>query len=393
MLIGGKKDPNCQIILPTPSSAGPLCYTALSKSNISYDMLPGGPRARRSDKLSEDGSTKFSIHQGLDIWSVKHATDGSSSCSCIAQDVWPIQYNFTQQLLYQGRVKLGIEIPETSPVEHELKEVDHWSFGPHHFWTIPQTGVMVRSYQPYNGLQIWGETRSTVDPAQFAAIPPLECTKGMSARRVGCRDDGYPNASSVVTMKLEDMPKDTNTNTARAIQVVPRPEFRGDSFNNMSHTLNKWLRNSTRIRECDQFSSAELQELSALIHMSRDTNLDLLYSKANDNRRLRGNLADMQKTWARLNSIVEKHSDHEMLHRIQRDGHCHEVVMLFVHHLSEDVKEVLRETGVEMPLLSYNHHGPECKQQLDPAFEEICQHYKETVTCLSCHSDALPPAQ
>jgi len=281
-------------------------------------------------------------------------------------------------------------------VQHEVKEVDHWSFGPHHFWTIPQTGVTIRSWQPYNGLQLHPiQDVLTVDPAVFADIPPSECKKDGSASIRGCKDDGYPASypPSSLEMKLQAMPKDTNTDTPRAHQVVPRPEFRGDSFSNMSQTLNRWLLMSSDVKECNEFSATELQELSALIHTARDGQLDELYSEVKDNRRLRGELADMQSTWTHLNTIIKKHSDHEMLHEIQRDGHCHEVVMWYVHHLSEDVKQVLRETGTKLPLLSYKSHGPECQQPADPALQEVCRHYGETVTCLSCHSDAVPPAQ
>jgi hypothetical protein len=64
--------------------------------------------------------------------------------------------------------------------------------------------------------------------------------------------------------------------------------------------------------------------------------------------------------------------------------------MWYVHHLSEDVKTVLAETGVEVPLLSYESHNAGCEQPKDDTHAKVCQHYQETVTCASCHSNSLP---
>ena len=36
-----------------------------------------------------------------------------------------------------------------------VEEVDHWAFGPHHAWTKPETGDILRMWQPFNGLQIY----------------------------------------------------------------------------------------------------------------------------------------------------------------------------------------------------------------------------------------------
>lgn len=48
--------------------------------------------------------------------------------------------------------------------------------------------------------------------------------------------------------------------------------------------------------------------------------------------------------------------------------------MWYVHHLSTDVKQVLAETGVEIPLLSYSSHTPRCSEATDSTHKKvICQ--------------------
>merc|ERR1712166_481863 len=106
----------------------------------------------------------------------------------------------------------------------------------------------------------------------------------------------------------------------------------------MSLTLNKYLSATAAVKPCDDFSAKELQELSAMLYS--------VYSNIGDNRQLRGELEDLQKTWAALNDEVQGHHQKDALHAIQRDGHCHEAVMWYVHHLSSDVKMVLAQTGI-----------------------------------------------
>ena len=33
--------------------------------------------------------------------------------------------------------------------------MDHWAFGPHHLWSEPANGAMIRMWQPFNGLQVY----------------------------------------------------------------------------------------------------------------------------------------------------------------------------------------------------------------------------------------------
>ena len=75
----------------------------------------------------------------------------------------------------------------------------------------------------------------------------------------------------------------------------------------------------------------------------------------------------------------------------RRDGHCHEAVMWYVHHLSQDMKELLSAAKIPIPLLSPARHGWCDTDQLDSEGHQICGAYREQVTCASCHSNELPP--
>ena len=100
-----------------------------------------------------------------------------------------------------------------------------------------------------------------------------------------------------------------------------------------------------------------------------------------------------------LNNLEDNHDDETKLSEIQRDGHCHEAVMWFVHHITEDMKQILKETtDITIPLLSPNWHGKTCTDVMkstdnnnDETYKQVCNRYREQVTCASCHSNVLPP--
>ena len=62
---------------------------------------------------------------------------------------YPIQYNWVEKLVYIGRENIGVEYIG------EVRDLDHWAFGPHHLWSDPTTGDIVRMWQPFNGLQVY----------------------------------------------------------------------------------------------------------------------------------------------------------------------------------------------------------------------------------------------
>ena len=61
--------------------------------------------------------------------------------------------------------------------------MDHWAFGPHHLWSEPDTGNIIRMWQPFNGLNVYpsGVPQSTVDQSLFADLPPPLCRETVPA--------------------------------------------------------------------------------------------------------------------------------------------------------------------------------------------------------------------
>merc|ERR1712023_252025 len=98
------------------------------------------------------------------------------------------------------------------------------------------------------------------------------------------------------------------------------------------------------------------------LYMLREESLDDVYQKANDNRRIRATLSELEKTWQSLKSQATS----EKLQSMARDGHCHEAVMWYVHHLSTQ----------RHPCSEIDH--------------AVCRAYEEQVTCASCHSNYVP---
>lgn len=65
--------------------------------------------------------------------------------------------------------------------------------------------------------------------------------------------------------------------------------------------LNGWLKSGKHTanrgtKPCNEFTAAELQQLQALLYIVRDTSLNDVYVKADDNRKLRASLQDLEST-------------------------------------------------------------------------------------------------
>ena len=58
----------------------------------------------------------------------------------------------------------------------------------------------------------------------------------------------------------------------------------------------------------------------------------------------------------------------------------------FVHHLTEDMKQLLSRANIKLPLLSHHRHN--CEESNESlAKDKICDAYQQQVTCADCHSD------
>ena len=226
------------------------------------------------------------------MWIVNHFPIwalGQEQCVCVKireggdssnpNPIYPIKYDWVDNLQYIGREIIGVEYLDPDALTDI--ELDHWAYGPHHVWAYPETGQILRMWQPFNGLQVYrdGVNPGPVDEAEFAEIPPAKCKKGGATFRTGCDDDGFPIEEEAKAIKGKDK--------FRAKTKVPRHDYKGVDFNDMSQVLNHWLNTSYSVKACDLWDVEELQKLQALFYLARHSSFDSIYQDTNDNRRLR----------------------------------------------------------------------------------------------------------
>merc|ERR1712072_97098 len=115
---------------------------------------------------------------------------------------------------------------------------------------------------------------------------------------------------------------------------------------------------------------------------------DDVYQSVEDRRRLRGDVDAHRERWERLTQAAEKLGGrYQDMHR---DGHCHEAVMWFVHHVAEPVRQKIAET-MPIPMLPYDKHA--CPNGFpDQEQKSLCDEYVQQVSCQDCHMDAAAPS-
>merc|ERR1719265_564483 len=342
------------------------------------------------------------FHQSEHMWIVNKLVGFVDQCICTepreggdptTPPVYPLQYNWVDNLFYVSTEKVDVEYGVG------VMELDHWAFGPHHAWTDPSTGVIVRMWQPFNGLQIFEpgnwKTGSAYDDAVgphgnlFEELSadgtkaPHWCTKDapLNTFRIKCQDDGFPVLDGEEPTMLDYMTQPAGTDKAKASDLrrarskVPRDEFKGDDFQSMSQTLNKYLqKHAPKSKNCDLWTMEELQHLLISLLMLRDSGLNDLYHETDDNRKINKDIQQLVQEWEELNKLASTDPD---LARAHRDGHCHEAVMWYVHHLPEDMKDLLKDK-ISLPLLSSMRH--ELKESALHG-ERVHRAYEEKVTC------------
>merc|ERR1739848_112142 len=93
----------------------------------------------------------------------------------------------------------------------------------------------------------------------------------------------------------------------RAKTKVPRKQYNGDTFAEMSKTLNGWLKRSKTVastRECRDWTVKELQKLQAMLYVLRHDDLQDIYKSVDDNRKMRTKMDELKTSWDELNSYV-----------------------------------------------------------------------------------------
>merc|ERR1712137_8221 len=227
--------------------------------------------------------------------------------------IFPVMFNWTNHMSYWGREEFEVEYGIWK------MQLEHWNYGPHHAWTKVGDDTIICMWQPYNGFEVF-EPGSWIDgvadPSVFENMAPPTLAKkgkGGALMRIDCTD--------------------------------------------MSNKLNSFMNKYPSARECDQWKAAELQQFQALILLMRAPEMDDLYRVTDDRRQLRGDESDHGERWERLSKLAaEVGGDFEKMHR---DGHCHEAVMWFVHHVSEDTRwKLAAMTSVPMlPQVKHECNG------------------------------------
>jgi hypothetical protein len=172
----------------------------------------------------------------------------------------------------------------------------------------------------------------------------------------------------------------------RARTKVPRGEYKSD-VHGISRVLNGHLAKAhPNTKACDQFTAKELQNLQAEMHLHIEDAHNEIYSSVQDTRALRfQGLEAHQAHWSEMN---EHASTERLVEDMQRDGHCLETVMWWVHHLSEAKRAELSHLVIpQMPLQRWREPVPE---EGVAAAAVYGSSYNPSSTCLACHGGGLP---
>jgi hypothetical protein len=399
-MIGKKQDPFCFKFFPSNNSVGNQCYRR-QYGDLYYDMT-GDTQAIRydlelhipwpSDKHSLFGNVSSTIyHHGPNMWIINTLPLHIKQVICTqplsaaapgvkhnTKPIFPVMYNWTNHMSYFGREEFEVEYGVGK------LQLDHWNYGPHHAWTKVGDDTIVRMWQPYNGFEVF-EPGSFVDgvadPTKFEDMnPPALAKKGKGAAlmRIGCTDEGFPQTKNVSELTA------TASDLKRARAKVPRATHKGSSFGTMSAKLNGFLKTYPETKECSEWTAKELQQFQIMMLMMRSPEFDDVYQSGADRRKLRGDEHEHGARWERVSRMASELGEkYEAMHR---DGHCHEAVMQFVHHISEPARQKLAAL-IAVPLLPYASHGDQCAGES----HDVCTEYLNQVSCQDCHQESTAP--
>jgi len=173
----------------------------------------------------------------------------------------------------------------------------------------------------------------------------------------------------------------------RARTKVPRPEYRADHHYRMGKVLNGHLtRAHKNTKPCHEWATVELQSLQATLHGLKESEHNHIYAGALDSRALRfGSLHAYQQHWAEMTDLTK---GKPLLIEMQRDGHCLEVVMWWVHHLTEAKRSEFQHLMLPtMPLVQWREP---IEEEGVEAIQLYKAHYNPSSTCLACHGGGIP---
>jgi len=173
----------------------------------------------------------------------------------------------------------------------------------------------------------------------------------------------------------------------RARTKVPRDQYRAEHPYDMGKALTGHLKLAhSNTKPCHQWTPAELQELQAKLHGLREETHNQIYGETRDNRALRfPNIEEYQAHWKEITQVAESNP---FLVEMQRDGHCLEAIMWWVHHLSEKTRAKLDH--LVLPTMPLTEWREPIEEEGLAATKVYKAHYNPSSTCLACHGGGMP---
>jgi len=181
----------------------------------------------------------------------------------------------------------------------------------------------------------------------------------------------------------------------RAVNKVPRLDFKGSGVAHMAHTLNTHLHRmaangGVHLRRCEDMEHAELHALRLQLVRASHPGFQALYESAEDNRRYRfAGEAELMAEYAQQAQMV---ATAPALAPVLRDSMCRESVMWYVHHLRAEEKRELASSSFVLPTLPEGELFPEpAVVQSNPTESKaVYQSYNDSLQCTTCHSLKFP---
>jgi hypothetical protein len=128
---------------------------------------------------------------------------------------------------------------------------------------------------------------------------------------------------------------------------------------------------------CANFTLEELNQVQDAIIDAMSPEFNKVYVDAKDNRALRFSVEERYAFWEKEVALVKENPDY---YTMTRDGKCHETVMLFIHHLTNDMKEEVGQL-TSLPLLPPKSHRGTMN-----VHHPLSKGYKMQASCFDCHA-------
>jgi hypothetical protein len=173
----------------------------------------------------------------------------------------------------------------------------------------------------------------------------------------------------------------------RARQKTPRSAFRGSTFQGAMSSLNEKLLEQPGLvtAACESFNVTDLLGIQRTIFHARNPALQRIYAEAKDNRELRySSLPELDSVQREQHTAAG--SSHHLV-SMMRDGLCHELVMMYVHHLSENARSEISAQDFTLPLLPERNLHPAPHTSAEETDHAQHDTYKNRATCAICHVD------